>query len=224
MASKKWRAWVLASASAAFSYAVVAAEREPIGRKIDNAQVMERVQLVGVIAGSNATSGIAVIKDSQTGRTYAIKTGDVLPGVPNIKLQRVQRELAIFNGDGKEYPIRLALGGYAQDAEDDEDLNADLGKSNGPGLFEKWYGSKVGVGPDRVERNSIHDGESASDQAPQAKQDITEDQNKSGSIDEATKLREDRDGPLNDYLKQLTRGSGGVHKRPVKQETEEDSR
>jgi hypothetical protein len=227
MASKKWltiaRRYGLRSAliSAVVMPAgvMLAAEKEPIGRKIDNAQVMERVQLVGVIAGSSAKSGIAVIKDAQTGKTYAIKTGDILPGVPNIKLQSVQRELAVFNADGKEFHVRLALGGYAQEAEDDEDLSADLGKASGPGLFEKWYGSNLGVGPDLVD--GLRDGDTKSGRSGPL--NTGHQMPKSGSTDEAAKLREDRDGPVNDYLDQITKRSSGVRKRVVSPNADRDA-
>ena len=113
---------------------IEAADYEQIGQKIDNAKIMDRVVLVGVIAGGSATKdGVAVIKDNITGRTYAIKTGDNLPGVNHIQLKSVRRELAVFNVEGKEYQVRLSIGGYAQEAEDDEAVggtSAELANAN----------------------------------------------------------------------------------------------
>jgi hypothetical protein len=222
MAPQKSLFWILFAGVLASTGVVFAAEKEPIGRKIDNAQVMERVQLVGVIAGSSAKSGIAVIKDAQTGKTYAIKTGDILPGVPGIKLQSVQRELAVFNAEGKEFHVRLALGGYAQEAEDEEDLSADLGTSHGPGLFEKWYGSKIGIGPDLVDGPGDTNVKLLRNDHANSEDKGLGAVSKSGSTDEATKLREDRDGPVNDYLNQLTKGSMGVRKRAVSPQRDRD--
>ena len=142
---------------------VYAADAQPIERKYDNAQIMDRVQLVGVIAGgASANAGIALIKDAQTGRTYVIKTGDNLPGVGHIKLHKVQRELAVFEAEGKEFHVRLSLNAAASTVpastvpaangpaltektkQDDNDDQMD-DESNGPGLFEKWYGNNLGA-------------------------------------------------------------------------------
>ena len=219
MASNKYLAAALCSVVASVvgmpCGVIEAAEKEPIGHKIDNAQVIERVQLVGVIAGAKAKSGIAVIKDALTGKTYAIKTGDILPGVPHIKLQSVQRELAVFNADGKEFKIRLAMSGFAQEADDDEDLSADLGKSNGPGLFEKWYGSKIGVGPDLVDGQNDSSLKLPPTKFEEVNSASSTANGKNALNDEATKLREDNDGPVADYLNRITRSQSGVRARVV---------
>jgi len=142
---------------------VYAADAQPIERKYDNAQIMDRVQLVGVIAGgASANDGIALIKDAQTGRTYVIKTGDNLPGVSHIKLHKVQRELAVFEAEGKEFQVHLSLkaapatvpasdvtaaNGTALTEKTKQNDNDDQmdDESNGPGLFEKWYGNNLGA-------------------------------------------------------------------------------
>ena len=183
-----------------------AADTQPIGRKLDNAKIMERVQLVGVIAGgSGKISGIAVIKDIQTGRTYAIKTGDNLPGVQHIKLDRVQRELAVFMAEGKEFHVRLAMGGYTQEADDDEDITADLNKADGPGLFEIWSGDKAGEGDEIVKEGARNPERRAADEpknliATPMVSGIKDVPVAETSVD----LRKDRDGPVVKYLDSLT--------------------
>lgn len=182
------------------------ADTQPIGRKLDNARIIERVQLVGVIAGgSGKTSGIAVIKDINTGRTYAIKTGDNLPGVAHIKLDRVQRELAVFSAEGKEFLVRLAVGGYAQQAEDEDDLTADLEKPDVPGLFETWYGDKVGEGVEIV-RDKSDKPEVATSEEPkkQTAARMVSGVKDAPDADTPGELRKDRDGPVVKYLDSLT--------------------
>jgi hypothetical protein len=167
---------------------------------------MERVQLVGVISGGSVkNSGIAVIKDIQTGRTYAIKTGDNLPGVQHIKLDRVQRELAVFTAEGKEFHVRLALGGYAQQADDEEDITADLEKPNGPGLFEVWYGDNAGEGSEIARDNAVRRDAKIEDESQ--KQILTPMVSGTKDVpvaDTPGELRKDRDGPVVKYLDSLT--------------------
>lgn len=197
------------------------AELDPVGKRIDNAQVMNRVALVGVIAGGSATSGVAVIKDNQTGRTYAIKTGDNLPGVGHIKLQGVQRELAIFDVAGKEYQVRLSVGGYAQEAEDDEDLDADIASEyDGPGLFEKWHGVGVAV-DDHNDSESLSATNERQDLLNESRKNddgnnrmgsrnhstVVVDLDNTAKSDAAVKLRKDQDGPVNAFLDHLTVGA-----------------
>ena len=188
---------------------ILAADNQPVGRKIDNSQIMERVQLVGVIAGGSVKQpGIAVIKDAHSGKSYAIKTGDNLPGVSHITLKSVQRELAVFVADGKEFHVRLAVGGYAQDAEDEADLASDLDKTSGPGLFETWYGSKLGSGTDQ--ESMVRGTKSVNETSPEAAEPLKNNVPKNDMIDtEAAELRKDRNGPVHDYLNQLTSGSSG---------------
>ena len=112
---------------------------KPIERKIDNSDIMARVQLIGVIAGgATKTSGIAVIKDSVTGRTYAIKTGDSLPGVAHIKLTSVRRGEVVFNSSGKQYLVRLVNSSVVSGANDHANTSGDSGKDIGTGLFDQW--------------------------------------------------------------------------------------
>lgn len=190
------------------------ADVDPVGKKIDNAQVMNRVALVGVIAGGSAASGVAVIKDSQTGRTYAIKTGDNLPGVGHIKLRSVKRELAVFDVEGKEYQVRLSVGGYAQDAEDDEDLDADIAQEHeGPGLFEKWHsvglvtedrdGKEIGK---RASENEAPSSDSTNMNRKRNHTTIAVDSDNLEKAAEAEKLRQDHDGPVTTFLDDLTNG------------------
>lgn len=118
------------------------ADNGPVGRKIDNAQIMDRVALVGVIAsGVGSADDVAVIKDNMTGKTYAIKTGDNLPGVGHIKLKSVRREMAVFNADGKEFHVRLSIGGYTSEADESA---ADADDPDGSGLFANWHSGKMG--------------------------------------------------------------------------------
>ena len=206
------KSMVATLAAGLYSLAAYGADKEPVGRKIDNAQVMDRVQLVGVIAGDAAKNGIAVIRDAQTGKTYAIKTGDGLPGVGHIKLQSVKRELAVFMAEGKEFHVRLAVGGYSQQAEDEQDLAADLNKSTGPGLFEKWYGNQLGEGAGLVDsgQSDAESQNAASTRKAPAQMVLgtkpVETQDKAAEpSEESARLREDRDGPLNEYLRGMTR-------------------
>lgn len=196
-----------------------AADMDPIGRKIDNDQVMDRVALVGVIAGaSRGDDGVAVIKDKQTGRTYAIKTGDSLPGVSHIKLQSVQRELAVFNADGKSFNVRLAIGGYAQEAEDEQDLAADLSSNSvpeGAGLFEKWYGNKLGAGADTV--HAIDDNSATPSELTNTRKTepvIIEIQN-APDTDESVELRRDKNGPVDEFLSTMTTTPDQKNKKRV---------
>ena len=184
---------------------VYAADAQPIERKYDNAQIMDRVQLVGVIAGgASANAGIVLIKDAQTGRTYVIKTGDNLPGVGHIKLHKVQRELAVFEAEGKEFQVHLSLkaapatvpastvsvsdvtaaNGPALTEKtkqnDDDDQMDD--ESNGPGLFEKWYGNNLGA--------SLRDLEEASKSRDQSQN--SGDYIGSNSVNEKTKNENSR--------------------------------
>jgi len=141
---------------------VYAADAQPIERKYDSAQIMDRVQLVGVIAGgASANAGIALIKDAHTGRTYVIKTGDNLPGVGHIKLHKVQRELAVFESEGKEFHVRLSLNATTTNVpaltektkqhDNDDQMDDEV---NGPGLFEKWYGNNLGASLSDLEDSS----------------------------------------------------------------------
>lgn len=219
--------WLMIVILAPVSTLTLGADNDPIGKKIDNAKIMERVALIGVIAGGSSKSGVAVIRDTRTGRTYAIKTGDNLPGVGHIRLSGVKRELAVFDVDGKDFEVRLTVGGYAQNADDEEDLDADMvAEPEGPGLFEKWNGLSLGdldVVRDgdintranrREERRSNSAGDNlghrdGSDQSTNGNKNHSEivvdltDQNKT---DQANELRKDKDGPANDFLDQMTVG------------------
>ena len=138
------------------------ADNQPIERGIDDNKVMSRVQLVGVIAdGSGTNKGIAVIKDTETGRSYAIKTGDSLPGVRHIVLTNVQRDGLEFKSTDQKYVIRPFINTdptakaseLAVQNPADADQPAD--QNDGPGLFEKWAvgateGDAGGISPEAL--------------------------------------------------------------------------
>lgn len=225
--------WMMIGTIASTATMMIAADTDPIGKKIDNTQIMDRVALIGVIAGGSPTTGVAVIKDTQTGRTYAIKTGDNLPGVGHIKLSTVQRELAVFDADGKQFQVRLSVGGYAQDAEDDDDLEADMvAEHEGPGLFEKWHGTGVAEmdldqiheGTDTVATRGQRRNDNANDGVDRAQtsevnsnkknlqSEIVVEVGDQGRTEEANNLRKDRDGPVNEFLNELTTSGSGENK------------
>lgn len=123
----------------------LAADNQPIERVIDDSKVMNRVQLVGVIAdGSGNNKGIAVIKDTETGRSYAIKTGDSLPGVSHIVLTNVQRDGLEFKSYDQKYVVRPYINtdstANAAELAAQNPANAEqpADQQEGPGLFEKW--------------------------------------------------------------------------------------
>ena len=123
----------------------LAADNPPVTGIIDDGKVMSRVQLVGVIAdGTAKNAGIAVIKDSETGRSYALRTGDSLPGVNHIILTNVKREGLEFSSSDQKYLVRPFIN---VDSSQEGEAIADKTSSNdekteknldGPGLFEKW--------------------------------------------------------------------------------------
>lgn len=140
----------------------LAADNQPIERGIDDSKVMSRVQLVGVIAdGSGTNKGIAVIKDTETGRSYAIRTGDSLPGVSHIVLTNVQRDGLEFKSTDQKYVVRpfINTDSTAKDSElaAQNPANADqtTDQNDGPGLFEKWAvgateGDAGGISPEAL--------------------------------------------------------------------------
>ena len=131
------------------------ADPRPIDRTMENSDIMARVQLVGVIAGgATKNSGIAVIKDSNTGRTYAIKSGDSLPGVPQITLISVRRGEAVFNGANKEYLVRTTNISAVQDSKDNADISDETAKDVGTGLLSHWYESRIT--PDKASTNQTY--------------------------------------------------------------------
>lgn len=130
---------MLIGAIGCLSTQIFAVDSKPIERKIENSDIMARVQLVGVIAGgATKTSGIAVIKNSVTGRTYAIKTGDSLPGVAHIKLTSVRRGEAVFNSPDKEYLVRLINFAVVNSTNDHAATSEDSSGDAGGGLFDHW--------------------------------------------------------------------------------------
>ncbi len=140
------------------------ADEAPIRKIYDDSYVMSRVQLVGVIAGGRSeTSGIALIKDIHSGRSYAVKTGDTLPGVDHIVLTKVQREVAVFKANDQEYFVRVNIGSspgsvgpsgsnVASEASSEQDQTPD---AKGPGLFEKWAAGAIERGTDLISLDKI---------------------------------------------------------------------
>jgi hypothetical protein len=138
------------------------ADNQPIERGIDDNKVMSRVQLVGVIAdGSGTNKGIAVIKDTETGRSYAIKTGDSLPGVSHIVLTNVQRDGLEFKSTGQKYVVRPFINTDSTTkaselaAQNPADADQTTDQHDGPGLFEKWAvgataGDAGGISPEAL--------------------------------------------------------------------------
>lgn len=140
---------------------VSAADNQPIERKIDDELIMGRVKLVGVIADSSSTTaGIAVIKDSQTGKSYAIKVGDSLPGVAHILLSDVQRDVLTFSTPEKKYLVRPTINIESDSKEtelasESESEASGTEQSDGPGLFEKWAAGVAERGPELISLEAL---------------------------------------------------------------------
>lgn len=139
-----------------------AADNQPVERVIDDGKVMSRVQLVGVIAdGSAKNAGIAVIKDSETGRSYAIKTGDSLPGVNHIVLTNVQRDGLEFKSSDQKFVIRPFINTDSSPTVDAVAAKSsfETGQSSepqeGPGLFEKWASGAADHDTDQISLEAI---------------------------------------------------------------------
>jgi hypothetical protein len=122
------------------------AESSIISESADDSRIIQRVQLVGVIADTSAANaGIAVIKDTVTGRSYAIRTGESLPGVSHIVMTHVQREGVEFTANNKKYTVRPILNGTSGNegvnvAAKETQTKSENVETNEEdvGLFEKW--------------------------------------------------------------------------------------
>jgi hypothetical protein len=139
-----------------------AADTQPVERVIDDSKVMSRVQLVGVIAdGSAKNAGIAVIKDTETGRSYAIRTGDSLPGVDHIVLTNVQRDGLEFKSAEQKFVVRPFINTDMSNASDavaerkPEEAGQPADAQEGPGLFEKWASGGAEQDVDRISLEAI---------------------------------------------------------------------
>ena len=162
--TRSWLSVTLLSLYMAQFSPVFAADEAPVTKAYDDSYIMSRVQLVGVIAGgSSETSGIAVIKDIHSGRSYAVKTGDALPGVGHIVLTKVQREVAVFKANDQEYFVRVSIGSSPASAGassatvvseklDDSDK---VSENKGPGLFETWAAGAIERGSDLISLDKI---------------------------------------------------------------------
>jgi len=67
----------------------------------DQTSISQRMSVVGVIAESDPSGrqGIAVLKDSRGGRTFAVQTGESVPGEPTMVVKSVRRnEVLVSNG------------------------------------------------------------------------------------------------------------------------------
>lgn len=117
----------------------------------EDGKIMNRVQLVGVIAdGSIPNAGIAVIKDSVTGRSYALRTGESLPGVAHIVLTDVKRDSLEFTAIDQKYVVRPFINTDSKDesqslAQKTEETEDRVGESadQGPGLFEMMTNGQI---------------------------------------------------------------------------------
>lgn len=162
--TRSWLSVALLSLSLAQFSPVFGADDAPVTKTFDDSYIMSRVQLVGVIAGGNSdSSGIAVIKDIHSGRSYAVKTGDALPGVGHIVLTKVQREVAVFKANDQEYFVRVSIGSSpasttassATVASDNVDESDKVSENKGPGLFEKWAAGAIERGADLISLDKI---------------------------------------------------------------------
>lgn len=162
--TRSWLSVALLSLSLAQFSPVFGADEAPVTKTYDDSYIMSRVQLVGVIAGgSSDTSGIAVIKDIHSGRSYAVKTGDALPGVGHIVLTKVQREVAVFKSNEQEYFVRVSIGSSPASttasstavASDNVDESDKVSENKGPGLFEKWAAGAIERGADLISLDKI---------------------------------------------------------------------
>jgi len=139
-----------------------AADTQPVERVIDDSKVMSRVQLVGVIAdGSAKNAGIAVIKDTETGRSYAIRTGDSLPGVDHIVLTSVQRDGLEFKSADQKFVVRPFINTDSSQPSDavaekkPEEAGQQGDQQEGPGLFEKWASGGADQDVDQISLEAI---------------------------------------------------------------------
>jgi hypothetical protein len=172
---------------------VFGADEAPVSKTYDDSYIMSRVQLVGVIAGgSSDISGIAVIKDIHSGRSYAVKTGDALPGVSHIVLTKVQREVAVFKANDQEYYVRVSIGSSpgsattsrATVASENVDESDKVSENKGPGLFEKWAAGAVERGADLISLGKVKN----------KKSDLTRPSSITGAIEGAdVRLADDQD-------------------------------
>jgi len=66
---------------------------------VDETPLSERMSVVGVIAESNAAGGdgIAVLKDRRANRTFAVKTGETVPGEPSFEIKSVRRNAVVVS-------------------------------------------------------------------------------------------------------------------------------
>ena len=161
--TQSWLSLALLSLSFSPLSPVFGADEAPVTKTYDDSYIMSRVQLVGVIAGgSSDTSGIAVIKDIHSGRSYAVKTGDTLPGVSHIVLAKVQREVAVFRANDQEYSVRVSIGSSpattnasATVASDNLGGTDNTSENKGPGLFEKWAAGAIERGADLISAEKL---------------------------------------------------------------------
>jgi hypothetical protein len=90
---------------------LLGADTEPVQKSLHTLE--DRYSLVGVIAeGSAKSKGIAVVKDRDSGKTYTLRVGDVVPDSPGLKLERVSRSLAIISGQGQSLNVVTGTSSY----------------------------------------------------------------------------------------------------------------
>ena len=88
------------------------------------APVVDRLHVVGVIAEAEADKGqgIAVLKDRISGRSFAISTGESLPGDESFKVKAVRRKTVLVSNGQAELTLSWAPPeAPAQEKPEDED-------------------------------------------------------------------------------------------------------
>lgn|GEM_PF-3489408 len=98
-----WRKWFLpvaANFSALFGTTMVALA-------VDETPIGERMSVVGVIAESTPAGGegIAVLKDRRGGRTFAVKTGETVPGEPAYEVKSVRRNAVVVSNGSSQVTL-----------------------------------------------------------------------------------------------------------------------
>jgi hypothetical protein len=91
------------------------------------ASVTDRLHVVGVIAEAEADKGqgIAVLKDRSSGRSFAISTGESLPGEGNFKVKAVRRKTVLVSDGQSELVLSWAPPEPPAKNEEEDSLGAE---------------------------------------------------------------------------------------------------
>jgi len=91
------------------------------------APVTDRLHVVGVIAEAEADKGqgIAVLKDRISGRSFAISTGENLPGEGNFKVKAVRRKTVLVSDGQAELVLSWAPPEPPAKTEEEDSLGAE---------------------------------------------------------------------------------------------------